>query len=158
MGMGRKKFNTDPRKGIQYLVEHGLLRSTPEDVADFLYKGEALMKSQLGNYLGERDDFNIQVLHKFVELHDFTDLILVQALRFRLSLLGSLTETALKIFSFRQFLWSFRLPGEAQKIDRMMECFAQRYCTLNPGVFTSPGWARQFLDAEVWPPGGLRRN
>lgn len=29
---------------------------------------------------------------------------------------------------FRQFLWSFRLPGEAQKIDRMMECFAKRYC------------------------------
>lgn len=29
---------------------------------------------------------------------------------------------------YRQFLWSFRLPGEAQKIDRMMECFAKRYC------------------------------
>jgi len=41
--------------------------------------------------------------------------------------------------AFRQFLWSFRLPGEAQKIDRMMECFAQRYCELNPGVFTSTG-------------------
>jgi len=40
---------------------------------------------------------------------------------------------------YRQFLWSFRLPGEAQKIDRMMECFAQRYCELNPGVFTSTG-------------------
>lgn len=31
-------------------------------------------------------------------------------------------------FFYRQFLWSFRLPGEAQKIDRMMECFAKRYC------------------------------
>lgn len=31
-------------------------------------------------------------------------------------------------FFRRQFLWSFRLPGEAQKIDRMMECFAKRYC------------------------------
>lgn len=28
-----------------------------------------------------RDDFNIQVLHAFVELHEFTDLNLVQALR-----------------------------------------------------------------------------
>jgi len=43
------------------------------------------------------------------------------------------------VFTCRQFLWSFRLPGEAQKIDRMMECFAQRYCELNPGVFTSTG-------------------
>lgn len=40
---------------------------------------------------------------------------------------------------FRQFLWSFRLPGEAQKIDRMMECFAERYCQLNPNIFTNTG-------------------
>ncbi|XP_016342582.1 cytohesin-2-like [Sinocyclocheilus anshuiensis] len=63
------------------------------------------------------DDFNIKVLQAFVDLHEFTDLNLVQALR--------------------QFLWSFRLPGEAQKIDRMMEAFAQRYCHCNPGVFQS---------------------
>nr|XP_032653210.1 formin-2-like [Chelonoidis abingdonii] len=37
----------------------------------------------------------------------------------------------------KKFLWSFRLPGEAQKIDRMMEAFAQRYCLCNPGVFQS---------------------
>lgn len=41
----------------------------------------------------------------------------------------------------RQFLWSFRLPGEAQKIDRMMEAFAQRYCQCNSGVFQSTGSA-----------------
>ena len=29
-----------------------------------------------------RDDFNIKVLHAFVELHEFTDLNLVQALRY----------------------------------------------------------------------------
>lgn len=40
---------------------------------------------------------------------------------------------------YRQFLWSFRLPGEAQKIDRMMEAFASRYCLCNPGVFQSTG-------------------
>lgn len=39
----------------------------------------------------------------------------------------------------RQFLWSFRLPGEAQKIDRMMEAFATRYCECNAGVFQSTG-------------------
>lgn len=42
-------------------------------------------------------------------------------------------------YSCRQFLWSFRLPGEAQKIDRMMEAFAKRYCEQNPGMFTSSG-------------------
>ncbi|XP_064351531.1 cytohesin-1 isoform X2 [Camelus dromedarius] len=117
VAMGRKKFNMDPKKGIQFLIENGLLKNTCEDIAQFLYKGEGLNKTAIGDYLGERDEFNIQVLHAFVELHEFTDLNLVQALR--------------------QFLWSFRLPGEAQKIDRMMEAFAQRYCQCNNGVFQS---------------------
>ena len=51
---------------------------------------------------------------------------------------------------YRQFLWSFRLPGEAQKIDRMMECFAERYCELNPGVFTSSGIGRLVYTAYLW--------
>ncbi|XP_072565118.1 cytohesin-1-like [Paramormyrops kingsleyae] len=114
---GRKKFNMDPKKGIKFLVENDLLRHTPEDIAQFLFKGEGLNKTAIGDYLGERDDFNIQVLQAFVGLHQFPDFNLVQALR--------------------QFLWSFRLPGEAQKIDRMMEAFAQRYCHCNPGVFQS---------------------
>ncbi|OWK14959.1 hypothetical protein Celaphus_00001566 [Cervus elaphus hippelaphus] len=117
VAMGRKKFNMDPKKGIQFLIENDLLKNTCEDIAQFLYKGEGLNKTAIGDYLGERDEFNIQVLHAFVELHEFTDLNLVQALR--------------------QFLWSFRLPGEAQKIDRMMEAFAQRYCQCNHGVFQS---------------------
>jgi len=117
MSIGRKKFNMDPKKGIEYLIEHGLLTNTPEDVAQFLYKGEGLNKTAIGDYLGERNDFNMKVLKSFVNLHEFSDMILVQALR--------------------QFLWSFRLPGEAQKIDRMMECFAERYCELNQGVFES---------------------
>ncbi|XP_055922989.1 cytohesin-1 isoform X1 [Eupeodes corollae] len=117
MSIGRKKFNMDPKKGIEYLVENRLLRMDPQDIAHFLYKGEGLNKTAIGDYLGEKNDLNEDVLKAFVALHDFTNLILVQALR--------------------QFLWSFRLPGEAQKIDRMMECFAQRYCQLNPDIFTN---------------------
>uniref|UniRef100_A0A8W8JAC3 SEC7 domain-containing protein n=1 Tax=Magallana gigas TaxID=29159 RepID=A0A8W8JAC3_MAGGI len=117
MSIGKKKFNMDPKKGIEYLIDHQLLVNDQEEVAKFLYQGEGLNKTAIGDYLGERNDFNIAVLKSFVNLHEFSDMILVQALR--------------------QFLWSFRLPGEAQKIDRMMECFAERYCELNPGVFTS---------------------
>ncbi|KAF7698488.1 hypothetical protein HF521_004998 [Silurus meridionalis] len=114
---GKKKFNMDPIKGIQYLLNNGLLDETPEVVAEFLYKEEGLNKTAIGNFLGEREEFHLQILKAFVDLHEFADLNLVQALR--------------------QFLWSFRLPGEAQKIDRMMEAFAQRYCTCNAGVFQS---------------------
>ena len=33
--------------------------------------------------------------------------------------------------ALRKFLEGFRLPGEAQKIDRLMEKFAARYCQCN---------------------------
>lgn len=37
----------------------------------------------------------------------------------------------------RRFLSGFRLPGEAQKIDRLMEKFAERYVSCNPESFKS---------------------
>jgi cytohesin len=117
LSIGKKKFNMDPKKGIEFLIEHEILERTPEDVAQFLFKGEGLNKTAIGDYLGEKIDFNLKVLKAFVTLNDFCGMILVQALR--------------------QFLWSFRLPGEAQKIDRMMEMFAQRYCDQNQGMFKS---------------------
>ena len=40
--------------------------------------------------------------------------------------------------ALRSFLRPFRLPGEAQKIDRLMEAFAGRYCLCNPSIFPNP--------------------
>lgn len=115
ISIGKKRFNIDPKKGIQYLIEHDLIQPTSEAIAKFLFEGDGLNKTAIGNYLGERNEFNMKVLDCYVNLHNFTDMLLVQALR--------------------QFLYSFRLPGEAQKIGRMMEKFAMRYCQQNPGVF-----------------------
>eukprot|EP00951_Prasinocladus_malaysianus_P047238 scaffold649520_cov46-Prasinocladus_malaysianus.AAC.1 len=40
--------------------------------------------------------------------------------------------------AIRKFLADFRLPGEAQKIDRLMEKFAERYYMFSPeGFFKS---------------------
>uniref|UniRef100_A0A8C9JWE2 Cytohesin 4 n=1 Tax=Panthera tigris altaica TaxID=74533 RepID=A0A8C9JWE2_PANTA len=109
--IGRKKFNMDPMKGVQYLIEHKLLTPDVQDIAQFLYKGEGLNKTAIGTYLGESSldcKENPRPPHR---PHPHS--------------------------SPRQFLWSFRLPGEAQKIDRMMETFATLYCLCNPGVFQS---------------------
>ncbi|KRY88271.1 Cytohesin-3 [Trichinella pseudospiralis] len=119
LAIGKKKFNMNAKKGIEFLIEHGLIGESAESVAEFLYRSEGLSKAVIGDYLGDRDEFNIKVLGKFVDLQDFSGLSLVEALR--------------------HFLWSFRLPGEAQKIDRMMDSFAKRYCTMNPGIFRTTG-------------------
>jgi brefeldin A-inhibited guanine nucleotide-exchange protein len=115
---GIEKFNWKPKRGLKYLIETGHLASDdPKDVAVFLLNTEGLNKTQIGEYLGEGDDYNIQVMHAFVDLMSFNNLSFVTALRV--------------------FLQSFRLPGEAQKIDRFMLKFAERYLKGNPQTFSS---------------------
>lgn len=114
----RKKFNASGKAGIRWLkdeTEYFANGGTPEEVAEFLYTQEGLTKTAIGEYLGDYKEFNLKVLDAFVLCHDFTAMGFDEALR--------------------QYLWSFRLPGESQKIDRMMECFAKRFCECNPKAF-----------------------
>jgi len=111
-----KKFNLDAKRGLDHLSKCGILdKTSAKEVAQFLYREGRLSKKQIGAFIGGHNEFNQQVLSEFVILHEFTHLILVQALR--------------------QFLWSFRLPGEAMQIDRIMEAFAKHYCRQNPNLF-----------------------
>jgi len=80
MRKGRKLFNAKPKEGMKFLIEKGLVNSTAEDVALFLFVSQ-LDKKAIGDYLGEGKEFNITVLHEFVRLHKFHGLDLVQALR-----------------------------------------------------------------------------
>jgi len=50
----------------------------------------------------------------------------------RLDFAGQSFDEALRLFLCDS---GFRLPGEAQKIDRMLEAFCQRFVADNPGVF-----------------------
>ncbi|KAK3943212.1 hypothetical protein QBC46DRAFT_351594 [Diplogelasinospora grovesii] len=111
-------FNFKPKNGIKLLLKEGFIPSDkPEDIAHFLLTEERLDKAQIGEYLGEGEAKNIEIMHAFVDSMDFTKKRFVDALR--------------------QFLQSFRLPGEAQKIDRFMLKFANRYVTGNPNAFAN---------------------
>ena len=41
-------------QGIEFLIENELLQNVPEQVAQFLYQGEGLNKTAIGDYLGEK--------------------------------------------------------------------------------------------------------
>jgi len=113
---GVKQFNLEPKRGLEYLHDSGFVDcESAESVATFLFRQERLSKKQVGAYLGSHKEFNKTVLSIFVKCHEFTKLLLVQALR--------------------QFLWSFRLPGEAMQIDRIMDSFSSHYCAQNPNLF-----------------------
>ncbi|KAI9930191.1 guanine nucleotide exchange protein for ADP-robosylation factor [Aspergillus wentii] len=113
-----QQFNFKPKRGIKLFLQDGFIRSdSPEDIAAFLLRNDRLDKAMIGEYLGEGDAENIATMHAFVDMMDFSKRRFVDSLR--------------------QFLQNFRLPGEAQKIDRFMLKFAERYVTQNPNAFAN---------------------
>ncbi|XP_014869862.1 brefeldin A-inhibited guanine nucleotide-exchange protein 2 isoform X2 [Poecilia latipinna] len=110
---GIELFNKKPKRGIQYLQDQGMLSSTVEEIAQFLHQEDRLDTTQVGEFLGENTKFNKEVMYCYVDQLDFCGWDFVSALR--------------------TFLEGFRLPGEAQKIDRLMEKFAARYLECNQG-------------------------
>jgi Sec7 domain len=75
-------------------------------VAEFLRSNATqLDKMQLGELFGHHSDFSIATMHAWVDMERYA---------------GMPIDTAL-----RRLLEQFRLPGEAQKIDRIMEKFAE---------------------------------
>eukprot|EP00117_Sycon_ciliatum_P018371 scpid7307/ scgid0207/ Brefeldin A-inhibited guanine nucleotide-exchange protein 2 len=116
---GLVKFHKKPKHGMKFLQERDIVGREPSDVALFFHSDDRLDPVSIGEYLGEADKYCIEVMYSYVDLLDFTDMEFVPALR--------------------MFLAGFRLPGEAQKIDRLMEKFAGRYCETNAStsVFAS---------------------
>jgi len=113
-----KAFNFKPKRGIKLLLSEKFIpEDTPEAIAQFLMRESRLDKAQIGEFLGDGDARNVEIMHAFVDSMDFAKRRFVDALR--------------------QFLQSFRLPGEAQKIDRFMLKFANRYVMGNPNAFAN---------------------
>ncbi|GMK57374.1 hypothetical protein CspeluHIS016_0402080 [Cutaneotrichosporon spelunceum] len=127
---GVKKFNFKPKRGIEYLIQHGFIRSRqPQDIARFLLTNEHLSKAMIGEYLGEGDDEHVAIMHAFVDMLNFTDMLFTDALR--------------------MYLQTFRLPGESQKIDRFMLKFAERYMHQNPDSVFANADAAYILSFSV---------
>jgi brefeldin A-inhibited guanine nucleotide-exchange protein len=117
---GINLFNEKPKTAVSFLVQAKIIPSkTPRHVAHFLLNCPGLDKKMIGELLGEGDANFIEIMHLFVDSFDFTGKEFVPALRL--------------------FLDRFRLPGEAQKIDRLMLKFAERYVHCNPTSFSSAG-------------------
>ncbi|PSS24171.1 Brefeldin A-inhibited guanine nucleotide-exchange protein like [Actinidia chinensis var. chinensis] len=114
---GISLFNRKPKKGMEFLINANKVGNSPEEIAAFLKNASGLSKTLIGDYLGEREELSLKVMHAYVDAFDFQGMEFDEAIRV--------------------FLQGFRLPGEAQKIDRIMEKFAERYCKCNSKAFTS---------------------
>jgi Sec7 domain len=104
-----RAFNEKPSEGVELARRFALLQNTEASgVAQFLHEAPGLRLDQIGEYLAK----NPAVLEEFVSGLDFTGLDLCSALRI--------------------FFSKFRLPGEAQVVDRMVEAFASVFVKCNP--------------------------
>ncbi|XP_066255199.1 IQ motif and SEC7 domain-containing protein 1 isoform X2 [Euwallacea similis] len=113
--VGLNLFNKKPEKGVAYLIRRGFLENSPQGVARFLISRKGLSKQMIGEYLGNlQSPFCMAVLECFAA---------------ELDLSGMQVDVAL-----RKFQQHFRMPGEAQKIERLMEVYSQRYCQCNVDV------------------------
>ena len=133
--LGAVKFTLSLKAGLSFFIENGFVTLNAKEIAAFfLQHKDKLDKTQMGEVLGKEPDaafvkepgrdpelggpgFFVRILHHYVDAMNFTGLMFDDAIRL--------------------FLSGFRLPGEAQKIDRIMEKFAERFTKQNLDVFPS---------------------
>ncbi|KAK4741398.1 hypothetical protein SAY87_024986 [Trapa incisa] len=116
---GVKEFNTNLNKGLATLQQAHLLpeQLDPQSLSCFFRYTPGLDRNLIGDFLGNHEEFCIQTLHAFVGTFDFH---------------GMNLDTALRLF-----LETFRLPGEAQKIHRILEAFSDRYYEQSPQILAN---------------------
>ncbi|KAF7458718.1 large Sec7 domain containing protein [Cryptosporidium felis] len=100
-------------RSLQLLSEIGVVNKEDEaSIAELLARNKSLDKKAIGDFISLPDSRNRQVLKQYCERFSFKD----QSLD----------------FSLYMFLSNFHLPGEAQKIDRIIEEFSLKYFQDNP--------------------------
>ena len=86
-------------------------------MAQFIFEhGQQLNKKKIGEFIGKGEIYNQQVCGALMYKYDFSEMFLDNAIRVCME--------------------HFRLPVEAQQIDRILEKFANSYHRQNPTVFS----------------------
>lgn len=107
-------FNDKPKNGINKIKEWcaNNNKDFSDETAKFFYEEKKNLNLEfVGDYLGTDLDDNKKVLEHFVKQFNFKEKDYLESLR--------------------KFLEAFKLPGEAQKIDRLVESFGSKYYEQN---------------------------
>ncbi|KAL5601338.1 uncharacterized protein BROUX77_005587 [Berkeleyomyces rouxiae] len=104
---GSAIFNDKPKAGLAYLEAQGIIKDAtdPVAVASFLQSTTKINKAVLGDFISKRG--NESILDAFLDSFDFSGKRLDEALRVMLE--------------------TFRLPGEAPLIERIVSLFSEKY-------------------------------
>lgn len=113
---GKELFKISYKKGLEYFYANNIVKNDDESVALFLKNTPGLDKVMIGELLGALNSKDL--LNKYAELFMFKGVELD--------------------FALREFLSSFWLPGEGQKVSRFMEEFSDKYHKENKEFFANP--------------------
>jgi hypothetical protein len=116
-------FNYHGFKLASKIMEHFQLLDVndPRVLAAWLFYTPGLNKSVVGEVIAGHQRISIETLRYYMTHFHFKDQTFEQSLR--------------------EFLQAFRIPGEAQCIDRITSAFGDTFCESNPTVFHSPDGA-----------------
>lgn len=102
-------FSTNPTEAISSIIQTEIIDNSPSAIARFLFDHrENLNPVTCGEYLASKDQK--EILDNFVGCIDF------DGLDFEMSL--------------RRLMRSMSMPGESQKIDRVMCCFGRHFMSV----------------------------
>lgn len=120
------KFNARPKDGIQFIKENQLIDNN-EDLVQFLKDNLRVDKKVLGEFLSKEE--NRPIREAFIRSLDFSNLRIDEALRFMLE--------------------KFRLPGESQLIERILDTFSIHWFEQNPGILRNSDQALSLAYAII---------
>lgn len=106
-----EKFNARPKDGIQFIKDNKLIDNN-EDLVQFLRDNLRVDKKVLGEFLSKEE--NRPMREAFIRSLDFANLRIDEALR--------------------AMLEKFRLPGESQLIERILDTFSIHWFEQNKGI------------------------
>lgn len=111
-------FNADPEHNITSLIDSGLVKDDPKNIAAFFHSHRSLLSpTGVGLILGGSKPLFKQIMHDYIDMIDFSKMSLIESLYHFLSL--------------------FRLPPESQQIDRIIEKFAHTFYLSHQSEFPS---------------------
>lgn len=102
---------------MKSLWELGVISDdSPEALTIFLKNDTWIEPGAIGEIFGSEDEFSLKVLELYLSSIDFS---------------GGDILAALKLF-----LSKFELPGEGQKVERILEAFSKKFVIDNVGLYT----------------------
>lgn len=110
-------FNLKIKTGLQRFVEMDIYtgEEDPKPLGDFIFKyKEKFSKEKVGELFGDESPFNTKVCRAYINNFNFEGMLISDALRY--------------LFTF------FDVPGEGQKIERIVYEFAYKWEEDNPGI------------------------